>query len=103
MGILETCLPQRLALRRDGLRLAGATFAAVATASILIRPLIIIIIIFTPAGASSASTEAVEAGLTAAEVAAGPVLVVFSYSASFSSSESSRMMTLPSPSGPRMS
>jgi hypothetical protein len=50
MGVLETCLPQHLALRRGGLRLAGATFAVVATTSILIRPLIIIIIIFHPRG-----------------------------------------------------
>jgi hypothetical protein len=50
MGILETCLPQHLALRCGGLRLTGATFAAVATASFLIRPMIIIIIIFLPHG-----------------------------------------------------
>jgi hypothetical protein len=46
---------------------------------------------------------AVEARLTAAEVAAGSVPAVFSSYASSSPSESSRMMTLPSPGGLRMS
>jgi hypothetical protein len=66
-------------------------------------PLIITIIFFVPSGASSATTEAVGTRLTAAEVAASSVPAVFSSDASLSSSESSRMMTLPSLGGPRMS
>jgi hypothetical protein len=103
MGVLETRLPQHLGLRRTDLRHTGATFIAIVTASLLIGPLTITIIIFGPAGASSAMAEAIDAGLTAAEVAASSVSTVFSSDTSFSSSESSKMMTLPSPGGPRMS
>jgi hypothetical protein len=103
MGVLETCLPQHLGLRRTGLRHTGTTFVAIVTASLLIGPLTITIIIFGPAGASSAMAKAVDAGLTAAEVAASSVLAVFSSDTSFSSSEPSKMMTLSSPGGLRMS
>jgi hypothetical protein len=59
---------------------------------------------FTPVGASSASVEVVEVGLTAAEVAAVSLPVVFSScTSSSSSSESLRIMILSSPDGPRMS
>jgi hypothetical protein len=47
------------------------------------------------------SVEAVKVRLTAAEIVASSVQAVFSSCASFSSSESSRMMTLPSSGGPR--
>jgi hypothetical protein len=40
MGVLETRLPQHLGLRRDSLRLAGVTSAAVAATSLLIGPMI---------------------------------------------------------------
>jgi hypothetical protein len=54
---------------RDSLRLADVISAAIVATSLLIRALIITIKILGPVGALSASTEAVEVGLTVVEVA----------------------------------
>jgi hypothetical protein len=48
MCVLETLLPQHLGLRRSSLRRTGATSVAIATAGLLIGPLIITIIILCP-------------------------------------------------------
>jgi hypothetical protein len=83
-------------LRHTCLRCTDATSVAIAAAGLLIKPLIITIIIFHPRKASSATAEVVDAGLTVVEVAMSSVPAIFSSGAFFSSSESSRMMTLPS-------
>jgi hypothetical protein len=48
MGVLEIRSPQHLGLQSGGLRLTGITSIVVATASLLIRPLIITIIVSCP-------------------------------------------------------
>jgi hypothetical protein len=102
MVVLETCLPQHLGLRRGGLRRTITTSIAVVATGLLIGRLIITIIVFAPSGVSSAMAEAFGVGLTVAEVAVSLGSTIFSSGASFSLSESSRMITLPSPGGLRM-
>jgi hypothetical protein len=102
MDVLETCLPRHLGLRRGGLRCTITTSIAIAAIGLLIR-LLIIAIIFLPLRGIISNDEGSWHGLTATEVATSLVSTVFSSGASFSSSESSRMMTFPPPGGLRMS
>jgi hypothetical protein len=103
MDALETCLPQHLGLRRGGLRRTVTTSIVVAATSLLIGPLIITIIMFHPLRGiisnGRGSWCSVDSSRSSHEFGVDCLLIW----RLLSSLESSRMMTLPSPDGPRMS
>jgi hypothetical protein len=103
MDVLEICLPQRFGLRRGGLKRTVTTSIVVVATGLLIGPLIITIIVFRPLrgiiGNGGGSWRRVDNNSSSRS----SVPTVFSSDASFSSSESSRMMTMSSPGSLRMS